>query len=103
MDYKVVVTEAAHQDLDEAVNYLSNTLKNPCAAVKLLDRTQACYEQLRQFPFLFEACREPRLCEIGYRRAVIDSYILIYHPVKREHTVYIMRFFYGGREYEKLI
>ena len=46
MDYKVVVTEAAHRDLDEAVNYLSNTLKNPCAAVKLLDRTQACYEQL---------------------------------------------------------
>ena len=103
MDYKIVVTQAAHRDLDEAVEYISSTLKNPDAAARLLDRTEACYEQLRQFPFLFEACREPRLREIGYRRAVIDSYILIYHPVKREHTVYIMRFFYGGREYEKLI
>jgi toxin ParE1/3/4 len=103
MAYKLIVTEAAHNDLDEALGYITKRLANPPAAVHLLEQVEACYEQLRSFPLLYEACRDTRLQSLGYRKAVIDHYVLVYHPVEEEQTVYILRFFYGGRDYEKLI
>lgn len=103
MAYKLIITEAAHNDLDEALGYIAGRLANPTAAASLLEQVESCYEQLRAFPFLYEACHDLRLCSLGYRKAVIDHYVLVYHPVEHEQTVYILRFFYGGREYEKLI
>lgn len=54
-------------------------------------------------PLMFERCRNPRLRNPGYRRAVIKNYVMVYRVVESEHTVYILRFFYGSRDYEKLI
>lgn len=103
MAYKLIVTEAAHNDLDEALDYIAKRLANPTAAIHLLDQVEACYKQLRSFPLLYEACRDARLQSLGYRKAVIDHYVLVYHPAEEEQAVYILRFFYGGRDYEKLI
>ena len=103
MAYELIVTEAAHSDLDEALDYIVHRLSNPTAAVSLLDQVEACYGQLRNFPMLYEACWDPRLLDLGYRKVVIGHYILVYHPVEEERTVYVLRFFYGGRDYEKLI
>ena len=103
MGYNIVVTENADRDLEEVLDYIIHALGNPSAAANLLKKTEECCEQLRRFPFLYETCRSPRLRESGYRRAVVDNYILVYHPVEKEHTVYVLRFFYGGMEYEKLI
>ena len=103
MAYKLIVTEAAHNDLDEALGYIAGRLANPAAAAHLLEQVEACYEQLRSFPLLYEVCRDARLQSLGYRKAVVDHYILVYRPTEDEQTVYVLRFFYGGRDYEKLI
>ena len=55
MAYELIVTEAAHSDLDEALDYIVHRLSNPTAAVSLLDQVEACYGQLRHFPMLYEA------------------------------------------------
>lgn len=52
---------------------------------------------------LHECCHDLRLRALGYRKVVIGNFLLIYHPVEAENRVYILRFFYGGRDYEKLI
>ena len=103
MAYDLFVTEAAHGDLDEALGYISMDLANPRAAAKLLQQVETCYAQLREFPMLYEHCHDLRLRNLGYRKAVIDNFILIYHPVASEQRVYILRFFYGAKDYEKLI
>ena len=54
-------------------------------------------------PLLFEQCRDRRLKELGYRRAVIKHYVMVYRVAEMEKNVYILRFFYGAREYEKMI
>lgn len=101
--YDLFVTEAAHVDLEEVLDYIAINLSNPAAAVNLLDQVEACYDQLRQFPFLYESCRDLRLRELGYRKVVIGSFVLVYHPLETEKIVNVLRFFYGGRDYEKLI
>lgn len=103
MAYKVLVTEAAQVDLEEAVEYIVHRLGNPSAAGRMLDQLEDCYEQLRLFPLLYEHCRDSRLKAKGYRRVVIGNFVLVYRPAEDEQTVYILRFFYGGRDYEKLI
>ena len=41
--------------------------------------------------------------EQGYRRAVIKRYVMLYRVAEEEQTVYVLRFFYGARDYEKLL
>lgn len=103
MAFNILVTQAAHEDLEDALDYISDDLANPMAAVKLLDEVEACYEQLRQFPLLYESCHDTRLANLGYHKVVIGNFILVYHPIEKEQNVYILRFFYGGRDYENLI
>ena len=103
MAYELFVTEAAHEDLEEALHYIAKDLANPSAAASLLDQVEAVYGQLRDFPMLYECCRDLRLRGLGYRKAVIGNFVLVYHPVGEEKRVDILRFFYGGRDYEKLI
>lgn len=103
MAYKIVVTEAAHEDLDSTFGYIAERLSNPTAAVRLLEQVEECYGKLKSFPLMYEACRDARLHSLGYRKAVIGNFVLVYRPVEAEKTVYVLRFFYGGRDYEKLL
>ena len=103
MAYDLFVTQAAHEDLEEALRYIAGDLANPSAAANLLDQVQAVYGQLKDFPMLHECCHDLRLRALGYRKVVIGNFLLIYHPVEAENRVYLLRFFYGGSDYEKLI
>ena len=103
MAYELFLTEAAHEDLDGALRYISQELSNPQAAANLLKQIEACYGQLRDFPHLYEYCQDLRLRNQGYRKVIIDNFVLIYYPVESEQRIYLLRFFYGGRDYEKLI
>lgn len=103
MAFDLFITDAAQIDLGEAVEYIAYRLGNPSAASRMLDQVEECYTQLKQFPMLYEQCRDSRLKAMGYRRVVIGNFVLVYQAVEEERAVYILRFFYGGRDYEKLI
>lgn len=101
--YKIVLTEKANADLSEIVKYIAQHIGNPFAANALLDEIEACYGALKFTPEMYERCRDSRLQRQGYRKAVIKHYIMIYRVDTAKQCVYIMRFFYGARDYEKLI
>ncbi len=103
MAYKIEVTPHAGEDLEEIVSYIAGNLANATAATAFLDAVEECYDGLEAMPFMFEECRDPHLKALGYRRAVIKHYVMVYRVDEAEKTVYILRFFYGAREYEKLI
>ena len=54
-------------------------------------------------PFMYELCQDVRLRSLGYRKALINNYVMIYRVDEGTKTVYILRFFYGRLDYEKLI
>jgi plasmid stabilization system protein ParE len=98
-----VLTELADQDLDSIISYIAVQLANPSAATRLLDDIEKCYEFLKTTPEIYEFCRDPRLSEQRYRKAVIHHYILVYKVDEDNKTVTVLRFFYGARDYGKLI
>ena len=103
MGYKIIMTDLASEDLNAITDYIQLQLGNAQAASAFLDAVGDCYDNLSAMPLMFEQCRDPRLRELGYRRAVIRHYVMVYRVAENEKVVYILRFFYGAREYENLI
>lgn len=103
MAYNLIITDDAHNDIDEVLAYITKILSNRTAATSLINQIDACCAQLVEFPFSFEPCRDSRLKNFGYRKAIIDNYVMVYRPLEEEHSIFILRFFYGGRDYEKLL
>ena len=103
MAYKIIETEQAQQDLCDIVAYIVSALENRSAAAALLDEVEACYDHLERHPLMFEACHDPHLKALGYRKAGIKNYIMIYKVDEMIKTVAVMRFFHGRQDYEKLL
>ncbi len=103
MAYKIVETELAVQDLDSILSYIALSLANPAAASAFAAAVEDCYSSLEEMPFLFELCRDPRLRALGYHKAVIKNYVMVYKVDEDARTVNILRFFYGRQDYGKLI
>lgn len=101
--YKLIVSELAHQDLDNIVSYIAIQLANPAAASEFLDEVEKCYGYLKDNPGMYEVCRNMRLEKEGYRRAVIKNYVVVYKTNEEAKTVFILRFFYGAQDYIKLL
>ena len=103
MAYKIEIAPLANKDLEEILDYILRELSNPSAAADLLAEIESCYSNLEKMPEMYERCRDTRLKEMGYRRITVKNYVIIYKVMESIKTVYIMRCFYGGRDYEKLI
>ena len=103
MKYDVVISEEAHNDIDNVLGYIVNSLKNPTAAKNLLEKIENIYISLEDSPLMYSYCADSRLQKQGYRKAVINNYVLIYRIDKARNVVYIVRFFYGRQNYIKLI
>ena len=101
--YKLLVTEAAEEDLDEIISYIVNELASPKAASDFADAVQTCYDRVVQNPASFEASRDPLLSKEGYRRAVVKNYIMLYKVFHERAEIVVYRFFYGRRDYSNLI
>jgi len=93
MAYKIVETELALQDLDSILAYIALTLANPSAAASFADEVESCYADLEKMPLMFALCHDPRLRGMGYRKAVIKNYVMVYKVDEPAGTVLIMRFF----------
>ncbi len=103
MAYKIIETELAVQDLDSILAYITLSLANPIAASAFADAVEDCYSNLEKMPLMFELCRDSRLRAMGYHKAVIKNYVMVYKVDENARTVNILRFFYGRQDYEKLI
>ena len=103
MVYKIVETELALQDLDNIISYLALTLANPLAAASFADEVAACYSSLEKMPLMYGFCSDPHLRILGYHKAVIKNYVMVYKVDEGGRTVHILRLFHGRQDYEKLI
>ena len=101
--FKVIVTELAHQDLDNIVSYIAVQLANPTAASDFLDEVEKCYGYLKSNPMIYPKCNNSSLEKEGYRKAMVKNYIIIYKVDEDAKKVSVLRFFYGAQDYAKLI
>jgi plasmid stabilization system protein ParE len=103
MAYDILETQLAAQDLEHIVTYIADSLANPMAASAFLDAVADCYDGLACTPLMYGFCHDPQLRKLGYHKAVIKHYVMVFKVDEAAKQVYILRFFYGRQDYEKLI
>ena len=102
MGYKLLVSKNAHRDIDEIAGYIAHELKNEQAAVGFLDDVNDSYCGVLENPLMYGLCSDKRLQREGYRKIVINNYLVIYRVEEDRKTVFIVRVVYGARNYANL-
>ena len=97
--FTLEITQSAETDLDKITDYLGFELSNPKAALALLDEIDRVSATLTDSPELFPLSSDSRLAELGYRKAIVRAYILVYEIDHAAQTVRVLRFFHGSEDY----
>ena len=80
MDYKVVMTTDAEEDLDRFIRYLLFEKQNSQAASNVLNDFEATKQALSNMAGSLKLCDNPRLNALGYRKIHFLShrYFMLY-------------------------
>ena len=100
MDYRIVVTKDAEEDLDRYVKYLIFKKKNMQAAQNLLNDDDATIESLKHVAGSLKLCDNPRLRQLEYRRInfLNHRYFILYRIV--DNVVFVDNIFHELQDYE---
>lgn len=100
MDYKIVLSRGAEEDLDGFVAYLLFEKKSEQAARNLLNDFETTKASLSNVAGCLKLCDNPKLREIGYHRINFLShrYFMLYRI--ENDTVYVDNIFHELQDYE---
>ncbi len=103
MRFHVQGTEAALEDLREALAYLNYSMGGKSAPTRVLEAYEKAIGALEMMPDGFPLAVDPLVSSLGYRWIAMASYIAVY-TVDREHgIVYIERIFHRSRNWRALL
>lgn len=94
-NFKLKYLPLAHKDLTDITAYISDTLKNPKAAIDLVNAFDNSISQLQRFPYAHKIYQAMEPMELEYRMLPVKSYLVFYVVI--EHEVEIHRIVYAKR------
>lgn len=102
MDYKVILSDIAKQQLDNILFYVYITLKNETAARSILQDAENTIQKLAQIGSSLKICDEPELAQYGYRKIHFSShrYIMLY--ILEDNEIHIDRIYHELEDYKDL-
>ncbi|MBQ7920143.1 MAG: type II toxin-antitoxin system RelE/ParE family toxin [Lachnospiraceae bacterium] len=100
MDYKVVVTKDAEEDLERFIKYLIIEKESLQAAENLLNDFDATTESLKHVAGSLKLCDNSRLRQLEYRRInfLNHRYFMLYRIV--DDVVFVDNIFHELQDYE---
>ena len=103
MDYNVVVTKSAEEDLNRFIQYLLFEKGNEQAAKNVLDDFERTIRTLEQVAGSLKYCENPRLKKAGYKRISFMShkYFMLYH-IEGNRAI-VDNIFHELQDYEKVL
>lgn len=103
MEYKVVVTSDAEEDLDRFIRYLLFEKRSEQAATNVLNDFEATIRSLSQVAGSLKLCDNPQLKTLGYRKINFLShrYFMLYRI--EDEMVYVDNIFHELQDYENKI
>ena len=102
-DYGLKFTPLASDDLEQIYSYVSNKLLAQAAADNLLVKIESSIMSLIGFPFSGSVLLEESLKTRGYRKLIVDDYLVFYLVNELEKQVVIMRIMYGAQNYKDIL
>ena len=102
-NYTIKMTPKAADDLDNIYRYISEELFAISAAANILERLEKEIMRLKEFPFSCNYVADEYLRNKGYRKLIVDNYIVFYLIKEEKDKIIIMRVLYGKQKYEDLL
>lgn len=99
----ILVSPAAHKDLDDIRNYISVKLCNPTAAERVITNIISAVKTLREQPFIGAQLNSKIEFDTPLRYLVNGNYLVFYSVDVDNDKVEIVRIIYGRRDYAKII
>lgn len=90
-----------YEDMAEVVDYISNDLQNPSAAMKLIDLTEQAILKRLDNPLSFQPIWSKRERKYPYYRININNYAVFYVVI--EDVMEVRRFMYSKRDIQSII
>lgn len=97
--FKVLLAPGAKRELESALAYIKQELRNPIAAAKLADAALKTLQNLKTMPERYPFCEDPVLRLQGYRRAPVTRYLLVFRITKNPDQVRVVHFFHETQDY----
>lgn len=101
--YSIKFSPKACEDLDAIYDYIADHLHNRDAAENLTAKIENGIMRLCEFPLSCNLVADELLKEKGYRRLIVESYIVFYIVDETEQGVVVMRVLYGRRKYHDIV
>ncbi len=102
-NYQVLVTEPAARDLHGVADYIANDLHEPETARRQLGRLKEAVLSLGEYPTRCSLVAEPLLARQGFRKMVVDNYLVFYIVSDQLSTVTVIRVLYNRRDWASLL
>lgn len=101
--YYLKFTPIASDDLEQIYRYISGKLLAETVADNLLEKIENGIMRLKEFPYSCSLVSDELLRNKGYRKLIVDNYIVFYLVNELEKQVVIMRILYGAQNYQTIL
>lgn len=101
--YEILYLPLAQKDLNEIIVYLSDHLRVPKAAIRLLDELDTSISSLQEFPYAHPLFRTIKPLNEEYRILPVHKYAVFYIVRDPEKKVEIYRIIYAKRDLLNLL
>ena len=101
--YRLIFSKLYHSDLDESHNYISEKLRNPMAADRLIIEAMKKLIEIRDNPTHRPLVYDEYLADLGYRLKIVKNYILFYIIDEDNKHIKVVRFLYGRRDWVNIL
>ena len=103
MEYKVVITSDAEEDLDRFIRYLLFVKQNPQAATNVLNDFEKTKQSLSNIAGSLQPCENPHLNVLGYRKMHFQThrYFMLYRI--EDDLAIVDNIFHELQDYENKI
>lgn len=102
-NYSLKFNSKASEDLEQIYVYISEKLLADVAADKLLNKIENSIMRLSDLPYSCSLVLDDLLKSKGYRKLIVDNYIVFYLVNEIEKQVVIMRILYGAQNYQDIL
>ncbi|MCL2446422.1 MAG: type II toxin-antitoxin system RelE/ParE family toxin [Oscillospiraceae bacterium] len=102
MDYKVIFTQPAEEDLSGIVEYITCQFGSPTVAHNMILTIR---KQIRSLAYMPSGpkVRNKRLAAQGYRWLRVKNYMVFYTIYEQRKTVYIERILHSRRNWQAIL
>lgn len=103
VDYKISITTSALQDYHKAEDYIVKKLYSNNGAFNLAKGFRETIKDLKFLPTKYPLCKDSLLHTWGIRFVPVKNYLLFYIVREDEQKVYVIRFLYSKRNWQKIL